>query len=102
MSRSKRWMLVILKLRIKLFSTENLPQDTPFIIVSNHQSYLDPMPTSYAVGSVCNRDTFYIAKASLKKYFGPIGGWLGMMYVDLNNKAEVLDRARQKLLLPDR
>jgi 1-acyl-sn-glycerol-3-phosphate acyltransferase len=41
-----RWMcrvFCMLLFRVRSYGRENIPQDGPFVLISNHQSYLDPM-----------------------------------------------------------
>lgn len=87
----------ILRYRIKVIHPERLPQDTPFIIAANHQSYLDPMTSWLAVARYANRQTYFIAKHQLKPFFGRFGSWLGMMYINPQDKARILETARQHL-----
>lgn len=91
-------LLYLLRWRIKVHHSENLPQDGPFIIIANHQSYLDPIASWYAVAEYTHRQTYFIAKHQLKPFFGRFGQWLGMMYINPADKAGILDTARKHLL----
>ncbi|MBV9275126.1 MAG: 1-acyl-sn-glycerol-3-phosphate acyltransferase [Verrucomicrobia bacterium] len=55
---------------LKVFGQENLIQDGPAILASNHASYLDPP----LVGVSCPNDIYYLARKSLMDW--PILGWL--------------------------
>jgi 1-acyl-sn-glycerol-3-phosphate acyltransferase len=47
--------------RLRLFGRENIPRKGPFIVVSNHQSYLDPV----LCGAPLRRPMHYLARDSL-------------------------------------
>jgi 1-acyl-sn-glycerol-3-phosphate acyltransferase len=55
--------------RLRLFGRENIPKEGPFIVASNHQSYLDPV----LCGGPLRRPMTYLARESLFKhwFFGP-------------------------------
>ena len=53
--------------RIKIIGIENIPISGPFILASNHLSFLDPP----AVGCKVNRNLHYFARSSL--FVGPLG-----------------------------
>lgn len=87
----------ILRRRINVYHPERLPRGTSFIIVANHQSYLDPIASWYAVAQYAHRQTYFIAKHQLRPYFGWFGTWLGMMYINPADRASILATARQRL-----
>jgi 1-acyl-sn-glycerol-3-phosphate acyltransferase len=53
--------------RINIIGIENIPISGPFILASNHLSFLDPP----AVGCKVNRNLHYFARSSL--FVGPLG-----------------------------
>jgi len=55
--------------RLQQFGRENIPKEGPFIVASNHQSYLDPV----LCGAQLRRPMHYLARESLFKhwFFGP-------------------------------
>ncbi|HUT29067.1 MAG TPA: lysophospholipid acyltransferase family protein [Sedimentisphaerales bacterium] len=59
-----RWacrLFCILFFRLRVYGRENVPTDGPFLLVSNHQSYLDPLFCGVAV----KRQLDYLARESL-------------------------------------
>ena len=86
----------LVRRRVRAHNVELLPKG-PFIIVGNHQSYLDPIPMWYVVAENRGRQTFFPSYHQLRRYFGRFGSWLGMMYIDPRNKADVLRIAREHL-----
>ncbi len=56
--------------RVRTYGRENIPRKGAFIIVSNHQSYLDPI----FCGGLIKRHSSFIARASLFSnwFFGPL------------------------------
>ena len=54
--------------RLRLFGRENIPAQGPFIVASNHQSYLDPV----LCGGPVRRQMNYLARESLfrNRFFG--------------------------------
>jgi len=69
--RFGRWLCKIfclLFVRLRFYGQDNLPKDGSFILVSNHQSYLDPVFCGIGV----HRDLCYLARDSLfrNKFLG--------------------------------
>jgi len=60
----------VLGFRLKVYGRENLIEEGPAILASNHASYIDPP----LVGVACNKDIYYLARKSLfeKPVFGPL------------------------------
>lgn len=56
--------------RLKVYGRENLIEEGPAILASNHASYLDPP----LVGVACHNEIYYLARKSLfeKPVFGPL------------------------------
>jgi 1-acyl-sn-glycerol-3-phosphate acyltransferase len=68
-----RWIcrvFCILFFRVRTYGRENIPRKGAFIIVSNHQSYLDPI----FCGGLIKRHSSFIARDSLftNWFFGPL------------------------------
>ncbi|MFC1663100.1 lysophospholipid acyltransferase family protein [Patescibacteria group bacterium] len=97
LTKSQKTLLKLVGKRITVFHSERLPLDTPFIMVGNHQSYLDPLTMWYATAKYCRRQMYFPAKHELRKYFGRLGNWLGMLYIDTKDKAAVLKTANENL-----
>jgi 1-acyl-sn-glycerol-3-phosphate acyltransferase len=70
--------LIIFKLffRLKVTGQENIPQDSPFIIVANHSSLLDPI----ILGISVRPKVIFVAAAYLFKI-----GWLGYLLRKANS-----------------
>lgn len=90
LNRVQRAVMPVLRKRIVVHRPELLPHDRPFIMAANHQSYLDPIAAWFAVAEHCNRQTFFITKHPLKKWFGRLGQSFGMMYINPADKPAVL------------
>jgi len=68
-----RWIckiFCILFFRVRTYGRENVPQKGAFVLVSNHQSYLDPI---FCVGPL-KRPSSFVARDSLFRnwFFGPL------------------------------
>lgn len=85
--------IVILKLffRFKLEGLENLPQKTNFIVVANHDSYLDTL----AIGAAIPKKVYWIALRDL--YSIPILRWFFKM-IDALPSGSASDRALSLLV----
>jgi len=90
----------MLAFRFRVYGTENIPDKGPFILVCNHQSYLDPM----FCGVGCRRRLCYVARESLfvNKFFGALiasGGAIPVRPNQANLAAmrEVMSRLRKGL-----
>jgi 1-acyl-sn-glycerol-3-phosphate acyltransferase len=62
--------LVHLTTRLEVVGKENLPKSGPFILVANHQSYLDPI----IVQVICRRPLHTLAKST--QFTGKVMGWV--------------------------
>jgi 1-acyl-sn-glycerol-3-phosphate acyltransferase len=64
----------------KVYGRENLIEDGPAILASNHQSYLDPP----CIGMACRNDTYYLARNTLyqRPLIGPLLKRLNTVPVD--------------------
>lgn len=60
----------VLGFRLKVYGRENLIEEGPAILASNHASFIDPP----LVGVACHKDIYYLARKSLfeKPVFGPL------------------------------
>jgi 1-acyl-sn-glycerol-3-phosphate acyltransferase len=59
-----RWMcrlFCLLFFRVRSYGRENIPRNGPFVLISNHQSYLDPM----LCGCPIKRHVSFLARESL-------------------------------------
>ena len=67
--------------RVRSYGRENIPQSGPFLMISNHQSYLDPM----LCGCPIKRQVGFLARESLFKhwFFGRILHSVGAIPVKL-------------------
>ena len=66
--------------RLRIYGRENLIEEGPAILASNHASYLDPP----LVGVSCRKDIYYLARKSLfeKPVFGPLIAQLNTVPID--------------------
>jgi len=67
--------LSILAFRIRVIGASNVPQEGAVLLVSNHQSYLDPV----LVGVGLSREIHYMARSSLFR-----NKWFGRLITSLN------------------
>jgi 1-acyl-sn-glycerol-3-phosphate acyltransferase len=90
--------LVVAKLgfRLRTYGRENLIEDGPAILASNHASFLDPP----LVGVCCRKDVYFLARKSLfeKPGIGPILAQLNTVPVDRDRGDVGAIRAMIKLL----
>jgi 1-acyl-sn-glycerol-3-phosphate acyltransferase len=63
------WLFCRTFFRMKFYGLENIPAEGPFIIASNHQSFLDPLFVDICIRPVC-----FMARDTLFKnwFFGPL------------------------------
>jgi 1-acyl-sn-glycerol-3-phosphate acyltransferase len=82
--------------RLRTYGRENLIEDGPAILASNHASYLDPP----LVGVSCRKDVYFLARKSLFKrpVVGPILAQLNTVPVDRDRGDVGAIRAMIKLL----
>ena len=82
--------------RLRTYGRENLIEDGPAILASNHASYLDPP----LVGVSCRKDVYFLARKSLfeKPVVGPILTQLNTVPVDRDRGDVGAIRAMIKLL----
>ncbi|MBV9875008.1 MAG: 1-acyl-sn-glycerol-3-phosphate acyltransferase [Verrucomicrobia bacterium] len=82
--------------RLRTYGQENLIEDGPAILASNHASYLDPP----LVGVCCRKDVYFLARKSLfeRPVMGPIIAQLNTVPVDRDRGDVGAIRAMIKLL----
>jgi 1-acyl-sn-glycerol-3-phosphate acyltransferase len=82
--------------RLRTYGRENLIEDGPAILASNHASYLDPP----LVGVSCRKDVYFLARKSLfeRPIIGPILAQLNTVPVDRDRGDVGAIRAMIKLL----
>ena len=82
--------------RLRTYGRENLIEDGPAILASNHASYLDPP----LVGVSCRKDVYFLARKSLfeRPIIGPILAQLNTVPVDRDRGDVGAVRAMIKLL----
>ena len=82
--------------RLRTYGRENLIEDGPAILASNHASYLDPP----LVGVSCRKDVYFLARKSLfeRPVVGPILSQLNTVPVDRDRGDVGAIRAMIKLL----
>jgi 1-acyl-sn-glycerol-3-phosphate acyltransferase len=67
------WVFTRLMFRFRWTGSENFPKTGPVLLVSNHQSYLDPV----LLGVACPRQLRALARRSL--FFWPLGWVIGLL-----------------------
>jgi 1-acyl-sn-glycerol-3-phosphate acyltransferase len=78
------WAISMAWFRFQYSGRRHVPKSGPIILLSNHQSNLDPV----LVGVACPRQLRYLAKKSL--FFWPLSWWiraLGAVPIDLEGSA---------------
>ena len=82
--------------RLRSYGRENLIEDGPAILASNHASYLDPP----LVGVCCRKDVYFLARKSLfeRPVIGPLIAQLNTVPVDRDRGDVGAVRAMIKLL----
>jgi 1-acyl-sn-glycerol-3-phosphate acyltransferase len=82
--------------RLRTYGRENLIEDGPAILASNHASYLDPP----LVGVSCRKDVYFLARKSLfeRPVIGPLIAQLNTVPVDRDRGDIGAVRALIKLL----
>ena len=74
--------------RYKIEGGENIPKEGPFILASNHASYLDPAMSALAAAP---REVNFMAKASLFRF--PVFGTFLRMMNSFPVNRDIIDRA---------
>lgn len=102
----QRWIMKTLRLlmtpRVTMHGTEHLPSHGPYMIVANHQSYLDPATVHVVVWKTRQVVPYFLTKAAVvaawQRLFGRgIIDALGMLPLDTRDPSSVLHRAEAHL-----
>jgi 1-acyl-sn-glycerol-3-phosphate acyltransferase len=82
--------------RLEIHGEEHIPRETPYLIVANHQSYLDPPIVGTVFIPKIRRKLGFLAKESVYKGFGKLfAAWFGMIGVDPENRSGSLAAAER-------
>lgn len=78
---------------------ENIPDHGPFILASNHVSYLEPALLSFLAVERTQSSIYSIAKKPIWKLFRMLGlaDWMGLVPVDPEDKNKCIDLCVEKL-----
>ncbi len=100
--RLRRTILPALARRIEVSGLEHVPSRGPFIIVANHQSYLDAPQIAFPLIMERNLKVWFLTTEHIWKFFGRFGGkrllgWMGMIPILNSQKALSLDPALEVL-----
>lgn len=93
---SRHLLMPLIKKRInEIRGLENLPLKGPYILASNHQSFLDPPLIGMVIVSKIKEKIHFITIQSIWKFFGSFLStkWLGMIPIDPQNKSQCLETA---------
>lgn len=90
--------LPLLRWRVRVGGTENVPASGGFIVAGNHSSYFDPAAVMIAVMRAGRPRPFFLTKESIARVWRKILGrnaWqaLGMLPIDNHDKSKVLQSA---------
>lgn len=85
--------------RIRVEGIERLPEHGPFILASNHVSYLEPVLLAALTMRRTEQRVYSLTKQSVWTFFHALGlsEWLGMMPVFRSHPNRVLDFAIDRL-----
>lgn len=100
--RLRRTILPALARRIEVSGWEYVPARGPFIIVANHQSYLDAPQIAFPLIVERNVKAWFLTTEHIWKFFGRFGGqrtlrWFGMTPILNSQKANALNPALEIL-----
>ena len=91
-------MFCVVFFRMHMFGQDNIPHKGPFLLISNHQSNLDPI----FCGGLIKRRSIFIARASLftNWFFGPLIRSVNAIPVkvgepDISTMRKVIERLKQ-------
>lgn len=98
----RRTLLPLALRRIRVEGLDRVPLDGPFIIVANHQSYLDAVLVAVPLAMHRNCKAWWLTTEHIWRAFRRIGGsgllrWLGMLPISEANKADSLRPALERL-----
>lgn len=86
---SKRLIAPLVKLFLKeVKGIENIPKKGPFIVASNHSSFLDPLLLDYYIVKITNQKVHFMAYRGRFAFLGNfiIKKWAGCILVRYNKK----------------
>jgi 1-acyl-sn-glycerol-3-phosphate acyltransferase len=91
----RQTLISLLARRIRVTGWENLPTSGGFLLIANHQSFLDPPTVVFPIIPRLNRRIYSLTKEPIWKGFEKILGkrgvdWLGMVRVYDKSKADSL------------
>lgn len=100
--RLRRTILPALARRIEVSGLQHVPPHGPFIIVANHQSYLDAPQVAFSLIMERNLKIWFLTTEHVWKFFGLFGGkrllrWMGMIPILNSQKAQSLNPALEVL-----
>jgi 1-acyl-sn-glycerol-3-phosphate acyltransferase len=78
------YLFALDRLHLKMRGLENLPEKGPYILCSNHQSYIDPMVMAGALPWRLFRDTFALGTSDIfgKGFLRRLARWLRVAVLD--------------------
>ncbi|MDD5341956.1 MAG: lysophospholipid acyltransferase family protein [Patescibacteria group bacterium] len=92
----RQTLMRLFRRRIYVTGLENLPIQTPYILVANHVSYLDAPMIGIVLAVERNARAYYLTHKGVAKWFGRLIGerFLGMISIPPDNKAQVIEIAK--------
>jgi 1-acyl-sn-glycerol-3-phosphate acyltransferase len=93
----RTWARTIIRLLNIRIATNNAGPSAPFLLVSNHLSYID------IVVLASQLDCAFIAKSEVAAwpFVGMLGRWMDTIFIDRNRKKDVIDTTHQMHSLID-
>jgi long-chain acyl-CoA synthetase len=78
------YLFALDRFHLKMRGLENLPETGPYLICSNHQSYIDPLVMTGALPWRLFRDAFAVGTSDIfgKGFMRHLAGWLRVAVVD--------------------
>lgn len=94
----RRTIIPRLAKRVQVEGIENVPERGPYLLVANHQSYVDAVQTTFVLLLHRNHKPWFLTTEHVWKRFRAIGGsrvlrWLGMIPIFEAKRAESLQPA---------
>jgi len=97
-SMLKLWLYPFTKIMVKnIKGIDNIPKDSNFLVVANHERYVDPLYIGYAMLRYLNEKIHFIASPRYVPYLGRTicEKWMGCI---LAYPGKTFDRAKEELL----
>lgn len=87
----RTWARIIIRLLNIRINTNDLRPSAPFLLVSNHLSYIDVLVLASQL------DCAFIAKSEVATwpFVGRMGHWIDTIFINRNRKKDVIDVTRQ-------